>query len=56
MVTVDGREISYDALIVALGAELAPDAVPGLADAHSSTTWQALSGYATPSPRSRAGA
>ncbi|MCH7512075.1 MAG: NAD(P)/FAD-dependent oxidoreductase [Chloroflexi bacterium] len=34
-VDVDGREIAYDALIVALGAELAPDAVPGLADAHS---------------------
>ncbi len=34
-VAVDGREIRFDYLIVALGAELAPDAVPGLADAHS---------------------
>lgn len=35
MVAVDGREISYDELIVALGAELADDAVPSLADAHT---------------------
>ena len=34
-VAVAGRELSYDYLIVALGAELAPDAVPGLAEAHS---------------------
>ena len=34
-VAVDGREISFDYLIVALGAELAPEAVPGLADAHT---------------------
>jgi sulfide:quinone oxidoreductase len=34
-VAVEGREISYDYLIVALGADLAPDAVPGLADAHT---------------------
>lgn len=35
VVAVDGREIAYDYLIVALGADLAPDAVPGLADAHT---------------------
>lgn len=29
------REISYDYLIVALGAEMAPDGIPGLADAHT---------------------
>ncbi|OGO51543.1 MAG: hypothetical protein A2148_01300 [Chloroflexi bacterium RBG_16_68_14] len=40
-VAVDGREISYDYLIVALGAELAPDALPGLADAH---TYYSLAG------------
>ncbi len=34
-VLVDGREISFDYLIVALGAELAPDAVPGLAGGHT---------------------
>ncbi len=34
-VAVGRREISYDYLIVALGAELAPDGVPGLAEAHS---------------------
>ncbi|MBT9614121.1 MAG: NAD(P)/FAD-dependent oxidoreductase, partial [Burkholderiales bacterium] len=32
-VTVDGKELSADYLIIALGAELAPDAVPGLAQA-----------------------
>jgi sulfide:quinone oxidoreductase len=32
-VTVDGKELSADYLIVALGAELAPDTVPGLAQA-----------------------
>jgi sulfide:quinone oxidoreductase len=31
-VVAGGREIAYDHLVVALGAELAPDAVPGLAD------------------------
>lgn len=31
--TVDGKELSADYLIIALGAELAPDAVPGLAQA-----------------------
>ena len=35
MVVVDDREISYDYLIVALGAELMLDAVPGFADAHT---------------------
>lgn len=40
-VAVDGREISYDYLIVALGAELAPDALPGLAGAH---TYYSLAG------------
>ncbi len=34
-VTAGKREISYDYLIVALGAEMAPDGVPGLADAHT---------------------
>ncbi len=34
-VAVDGREISFDHLLVALGAELAPETVPGLADAHT---------------------
>ena len=34
-VAVDEQEIGYDELIVALGAELAPDAVPGLAGAHT---------------------
>jgi sulfide:quinone oxidoreductase len=33
MVAVDGKELSADYLIIALGAELAPDAVPGLAQA-----------------------
>lgn len=32
-VRVDGRELAADAMIVALGAELAPDAVPGLTEA-----------------------
>jgi sulfide:quinone oxidoreductase len=32
-VTADGREYTPDAVIIALGAELAPEAVPGLADA-----------------------
>ena len=31
-VLVDGRTIAYDHLVVALGAELAPDAIPGLAE------------------------
>lgn len=34
-VTLDGREIAYDYLIVALGAELAPEAIPGLVNAHT---------------------
>jgi sulfide:quinone oxidoreductase len=34
-VTVGGKALSYDWLIVALGAQLAPEAVPGLADAHT---------------------
>lgn len=41
IVAVGDREIGYDHLIVALGAELAPDAVPGLADAH---TYYSLAG------------
>jgi sulfide:quinone oxidoreductase len=32
-VTVDGKELSADYLIIALGAELAPEIVPGLAEA-----------------------
>jgi sulfide:quinone oxidoreductase len=32
-VEADGRTIGYDFLVIALGAELAPDAIPGLADA-----------------------
>lgn len=32
-VVADGRELGYDALIVALGADLAPEALPGFADA-----------------------
>ena len=34
-IAVNGRDVRYDFLIVALGAELAPDALPGLADAHT---------------------
>jgi sulfide:quinone oxidoreductase len=34
-IAVDGRDIAYDYLIVALGAELDFAAVPGLAEAHS---------------------
>ncbi len=34
-VAVDGREIGYDYLVVSLGAELAPEAVPGLDQAHT---------------------
>jgi len=30
-ITIDGREITGDAMIVSLGAELAPEAIPGLA-------------------------
>ncbi|MHB1186870.1 NAD(P)/FAD-dependent oxidoreductase [Thiobacillus sp.] len=33
VVTVDGKELTADYLVIALGAELAPDAVPGLAQA-----------------------
>lgn len=32
-VTVDGKELSADYLVIALGAELAPETVPGLAGA-----------------------
>src|SRR3970040_2201621 len=33
--------IAYDYLVIALGAELAPDAVPGLAEAaHTFYTWE----------------
>ena len=35
VVDVGEREIAYDYLVLALGAELAPEAVPGLADAHT---------------------
>jgi sulfide:quinone oxidoreductase len=31
--TVDGRRLAADAIVIALGAELAPDAIPGLAEA-----------------------
>jgi sulfide:quinone oxidoreductase len=34
-VDTDGGEVAYDYLVIALGAELAPDAIPGLAAAHS---------------------
>lgn len=34
-VAAGDREIGYDYLIVALGAELAPDALPGLAETHT---------------------
>src|SRR3972149_7625436 len=34
-VMVDGREISYDYMIVALGAELVADGLPGLGGAHT---------------------
>jgi sulfide:quinone oxidoreductase len=34
-VTVEGKALAYDWLIVALGAQLAPEAVPGLAQAHT---------------------
>ncbi|MGE0353434.1 MAG: NAD(P)/FAD-dependent oxidoreductase [Gemmatimonadales bacterium] len=33
MVTVSGRNLTGDAIIVSLGAELAPEAIPGLAEA-----------------------
>jgi len=32
-ISVDGREVNGDHLIVALGAELAPETIPGLAEA-----------------------
>lgn len=35
LVVVDDRELAYDYLIVALGAALAPEAVPGVVDAHT---------------------
>ncbi len=34
-VTVSGREIAYDYLIIALGAEMDYESIPGLADAHT---------------------
>ncbi|MDZ4278047.1 MAG: FAD/NAD(P)-binding oxidoreductase, partial [Dehalococcoidia bacterium] len=34
-VAVDGREIAYDYLVVALGVELVPETVPGLPQAHT---------------------
>jgi sulfide:quinone oxidoreductase len=34
-VETDGGSIAYDTLVVALGAELAPDAIPGLETAHT---------------------
>ncbi len=40
--TVDGREISADAIVVALGAELAPESIPGLA--HSGYNFYTLAG------------
>ena len=33
LVVADGRDLNYDALVVALGAALAPEALPGYADA-----------------------
>jgi sulfide:quinone oxidoreductase len=35
VVALDSRELAYDFLVVALGAELAPEVVPGLAEAHT---------------------
>lgn len=32
-VRVSGKELAYDALVIALGAEMAPDSVPGVAEA-----------------------
>jgi sulfide:quinone oxidoreductase len=52
-VLADGRELGYDALIVALGADLAPDSLPGFAEAAHSffdldgagKLWEALRGF-----------
>jgi sulfide:quinone oxidoreductase len=41
-VEVDGRAIAFDYLLIALGAELAPEAIPGLAEA--SQTFYTLDG------------
>ncbi len=46
-VRVDGEELSGDAVVIALGAGLAPDAVPGLADAgHNLYTLDGVSSIA----------
>ena len=46
MVSIDGQAISGDAIIVALGADLAPDAIPGLAEAgHNLYTLQGASAF-----------
>jgi sulfide:quinone oxidoreductase len=37
-VTIDGEAVEADAIVVALGAELAPDAVPGLVE-HGISVW-----------------
>ncbi|MBI5282951.1 MAG: NAD(P)/FAD-dependent oxidoreductase [Candidatus Solibacter usitatus] len=39
-VRTSGAEIGYDQLVVTLGAELAPDAIPGLAGAHTFYTYE----------------
>ncbi len=51
-VPVDGQELGYDALVVALGADLAPDALPGFEAAHNvfdlagaAGLWEALRGF-----------
>jgi sulfide:quinone oxidoreductase len=47
-------EVEYDKLVLALGAAVAPDAIPGLAlAAHGSPRVRTPSGCATHSPRSR---
>jgi sulfide:quinone oxidoreductase len=43
-VAVDGESLAYDRLVIALGAELAPEAIPGLATA--SHTFYTLAGAA----------
>ena len=37
-VETEGRAVPYDHLVIALGAELAPEAIPGLAEARTRST------------------
>jgi sulfide:quinone oxidoreductase len=54
LVRLDGQELGYDALVIALGADLAPDAMPGFASAAhnffdldgAAGLWQVLQGFA----------